>query len=211
MLSRRGTRRAVEPVSFIADVIARGGVAGVAGLTLIETFFPPIPSEVVMPLAGVAAAKGHMPLWGAILGGVAGSMGGNWAFYWGARRLGTERFEAWIDRHGRWLTLDRETVEKARHWFERAGPWVVGAGRCVPGIRSVVSIPAGLAGMAPLPFLAWSALGTTVWVTALTTAGYRLGKSGLPVIEQLLGPVSWVIVGGAVLLYVYRLATWRTR
>lgn len=198
-------------MSFIADVIARGGVAGVAGLTFVETFFPPIPSEVVMPLAGVAAARGSMPLWSAILAGVTGSMGGNWAFYWAARRLGPERFEAWVDRHGRWLTLDRETVEAARRWFERAGPWVVAAGRCVPGIRSVVSVPAGLAGMAPLPFLAWSALGTTVWVAALTTAGYRLGKSGLPVIERLLGPVSWTIVGAAVLVYLYRLATWQRR
>lgn len=196
-------------MSLIADVIAEGGVAGVAALTFVETFFPPIPSEVVMPLAGVAAARGHMPLWGAIAAGVAGSMAGNWAFYWAARRLGAERFEDWIDRHGRWLTLDRKTVERARHWFESAGPWVVGVGRCVPGIRSVVSVPAGLASMAPLPFLAWSALGTTVWVTALVTAGYRLGKSGLPIIEQWLGPVSSLIVGGALLFYLVRLATWR--
>ena len=196
-------------MSWIADVIGNGGIAGVAALTFIETFFPPIPSEVVMPLAGIAAAQGDMPIAGAIVAGVVGSMGGNIAFYALARRLGVERFEAWIDRHGRWLTLDRASVERVRHWFERAGPWVVGAGRCIPGVRSIVSIPAGLVGMKWPVFLAWSALGTTVWTSALTLAGYTLGRNALPQIEAWLGPVSYAVIGIALATYVFRLATWR--
>lgn len=162
-----------------------------------------------MPLAGVAAAQGKLPIWAAVLAGVVGSMGGNVVFYALARRLGVERVEAWVDRHGRWLTLDRATAERARHWFERGGPWLVGIGRCVPGIRSVISIPAGLAGMAWAPFLLWSTLGTSVWVSALTLAGYQLGQAGLPVIERWLGPVSNGLIGVAATFYVYRLATWR--
>ena len=196
-------------MSWIADVIGQGGVAGVAALTLVETFFPPIPSEVVMPLAGIAAARGDMPIAGAILGGVAGSMGGNILWFALARRLGVERFEAWVDRHGRWLTLDRTSVERAQRWFERAGPWVVAAGRCVPGVRSIVSVPAGLVGMRWRPFLIWSTLGTMVWTSALTLAGYSLGRASLPQIERWLGPVSYGVIGMAALLYVYRLATWR--
>lgn len=196
-------------MSWIADLIGSGGPLGVAALTLLETVFPPIPSEVVMPLAGVAAAQGKMSLGGAIAGGVAGSMGGNLLFYGAAYWLGAARFEAWIDRHGRWLTLDRKTVERARRWFARAGPWVVAAGRCVPGIRSVVSIPAGLTGMPFLPFLLWSTLGTTIWTSGLTIAGYRLGRAGIPMIEQWLGPVSTAIMVLATAIYLYRLATWR--
>lgn len=196
-------------MSWIADVIGQGGVAGVAALTLVETFFPPIPSEVVMPLAGIAAARGDMPIGGAILGGVAGSMGGNILWFALARRLGVERFEAWVDRHGRWLTLDRSSVERAQRWFERAGPWVVAAGRCVPGVRSIVSVPAGLVGMRWRPFLIWSTLGTTMWTSALTLAGYSLGRASLPQIERWLGPVSYGVIGMAALLYVFRLATWR--
>jgi len=196
-------------VSFIADVIADGGVAGIAALTFVETVFPPIPSEVVMPLAGIAAAQGKMPIWGAVLGGIAGSMGGNIAFYAVARRLGVRRFEAWIDRHGRWLTLDRAGVERTREWFARRGGWAVGAGRCLPGIRSIVSIPAGLAGMAWTPFLLWSTLGTSLWVSGLTLVGYRLGQAGLPLIERWLGPVSDGLIAIAAALYVFRLVTWR--
>ena len=198
-------------MSWIADIIADGGVAGVAALTFVETFFPPIPSEVVMPLAGVAAARGSMSIEGAILGGIAGSMGGNIALYGLARRLGTKRFEAWVDRHGRWLTLDHGSVVRAQKWFERFGGWIVGVGRCVPGVRSTVSIPAGLVAMPAPAFLLWSMLGTSVWTGGLTYAGYRLGHSGMPVIEQWLGPVSNVIIAGAVLIYLFRLATWQRR
>lgn len=198
-------------MSWIADVIAQGGLAGVAALTFIETFFPPIPSEVVMPLSGAAAAQGNFPIAGAVAAGIAGSMGGNIVFYLLARRLGVERFEDWVDRHGRWLTLDRTTVERARRWFEHAGPWVVGFGRCLPGVRSIVSIPAGLSGMAPLPFFLWSLAGTSVWTTTLTLAGYKLGKSSIPAVEALIGPLSNGIILVALGVYLFRLATWRRR
>lgn len=196
-------------MSWMADLIGAGGPWGVAALTLLETVFPPIPSEVVIPLAGIAAARGDMSLGGAIAGGVAGSMGGNLAFYGAARWLGARRFEGWVERHGRWLTLDRESVERARAWFARAGGWVVGAGRCVPGLRSLVSIPAGLTDMPLVPFLLWSTLGTTVWTSGLTIAGYRLGRAGIPMIEALIGPVSTGLMVLAAAIYVYRLVTWR--
>ena len=196
-------------MSWIADTIGQGGVLGVFALTLVETVFPPIPSEVVMPLAGVAAARGAMPVWAAVAAGIAGSMSGNVLLYVMARRLGVRRFEQWIDRHGRWLTLDRDGVDRARLWFKARGGWAVGLGRCLPGIRSVISIPAGLVDMPWPSFLLWSMLGTTVWVSALTLTGYWLGSAGIPAIERWIGPVSNTLMVIALGLYLVRLATWR--
>lgn len=196
-------------MNWIGEVIAQGGFAGIFTLTLVETVFPPIPSEVVMPMAGIAAAKGHVTLAGALIAGIGGSMAGNILLYLVARRLGAIRFEAWVARHGRWLTLDAKTLNGARHWFARHGGWAVGLGRCMPGIRSIISIPAGLIEMPWSRFLLWSMLGTTVWVTGLTVAGYGLGSAGLPLVERWLGPVSNAIVVIAAATYVIRLLTWR--
>lgn len=196
-------------MNWIGEVIAQGGFAGIFALTLVETVFPPIPSEVVMPMAGIAAAQGHVTLAGALIAGIGGSMAGNILLYLVARRLGAVRFEAWVGRHGRWLTLDVATLKGARHWFARHGGWAVGLGRCMPGIRSIISIPAGLVEMPWSRFLLWSMLGTTVWVCVLTVAGYGLGSAGLPLVERWLGPVSNGIIVIAAATYVIRLLTWR--
>jgi membrane protein DedA with SNARE-associated domain len=196
-------------VNWIGEVIAQGGIAGIFALTLVETVFPPIPSEVVMPLAGIAAAKGQVTLAGAVAAGLAGSMAGNILLYVVARRLGTARLEAWVDRHGRWLTLDSAALDRVRRWFVRHGGWAVGLGRCVPGIRSLISVPAGLVDMRWSRFLLWSTLGTGVWTSGLTLAGYSLGSAGLPAVERWLGPVSNALIVIAAAIYVVRLVTWR--
>lgn len=196
-------------MNWIGEVIAEGGVAGIFALTLVETVFPPIPSEVVMPMAGIAAAKGQVTLASALIGGIAGSMLGNILLFVVARRLGATRFEAWVARHGRWLTLDVATLQRVRRWFARHGGWAVGLGRCVPGIRSLISVPAGLIDMRWSRFLLWSTLGTGVWVSGLTVAGFGLGSAGLPLVERWLGPVSNAIIVIAAATYVFRLLTWR--
>ena len=194
---------------WIGEIIAQGGIAGIFGLTLVETVFPPIPSEVVMPLAGIAAARGEVTLAGAVAAGIAGSMGGNILLYVIARRLGAARFERWVEAHGRWLTLDLAGLARVRRWFTRHGGWAVGLGRCMPGIRSLISIPAGLIDMRWSRFLLWSLLGTSVWTTGLTVAGYSLGSAGLPAVERWLGPVSNALIVAAAAVYVVRLLTWR--
>lgn len=196
-------------MNWIGEIIEQGGTAGIFALTLVETVFPPIPSEVVMPMAGISAAKGHVTLAGALIAGIAGSMAGNILLFVIARRLGAARVEAWVARHGRWLTLDVRTLEGGRRWFERHGGWAVGLGRCMPAIRSIISIPAGLIDMPWSRFLLWSTLGTTVWVAVLTLAGYGLGSAGIPLVERWLGPVSNAIVVVAAATYVIRLLTWK--
>ena len=195
---------------WLPGFIERFGVWGVLALTFIETVFPPIPSEVVMPLAGIAAARGHMTLAEAITAGTAGSMLGNILFYIAARALGGSRLEHWVARHGRWLTLTPEDLRRVQAWFLRFGGPATFIGRMVPGIRSIISIPAGLVHMPWTAFLAWSAAGTLMWTTALTGAGFVLGAAAFDRIEGLLGPVSNAVVVIAFAVYLWRLARFRS-
>lgn len=189
---------------WLPAFIEQFGFAGVAALTFAETVFPPIPSELVMPLAGMAAAKGHLTLFGAILAGVLGSMAGNIGFYLVARQLGGLRLEAWVARHGRWLTLRTSDLRHIERWFDRYGGPATFFGRMVPGIRSVVSVPAGLMRM-PLPlFLAWSLAGTVIWTATLTTTGFLLGQASIGALEAVIGPLSNAIIVVLLLVYIWR-------
>ncbi|HVL19619.1 MAG TPA: DedA family protein [Amaricoccus sp.] len=186
------------------------GYAGIFLLMMLETVFPPIPSEVIMPIAGVRAATGPMTLWGVIASGTAGAMVGNLFWYLVARWVGFKRFCPFIERHGRWLTMDWYDVEKVERLFGRFGPVVVAIGRLIPTIRSVVSIPAGLVRMRLRRFLFWSALGTGAWSGLLAAAGYLLGQSFARV-DEVLGPLSSIIVTLIIVFYIWRQATWSRR
>ena len=195
---------------WVIDLIEKTGYVGVFLLMFLETIFPPIPSEVIMPIAGLSAARGQMSLWGVILSGTGGAMFGNVFWYLLARVIGVDRFRPFIDRHGRWLTLDWYDVEKAERLFGRFGGVVVGGGRLLPTIRSVVSIPAGLLHMRLKTFLFWSAVGTAGWSSALAVAGYMLGQQ-FREIERVVGPLSVGIIALIVGVYVWRQLTWRKR
>jgi membrane protein DedA with SNARE-associated domain len=195
---------------WVIRLIEQTGYVGVFLLMFLETVFPPIPSEVIMPIAGLGAARGQMTLWGVVLCGTAGAMFGNFFWYLLARVIGIGRFQPFIDRHGRWLTLDWYDVEKAERLFGKYGSWVVGVGRMLPTVRSVVSIPAGLLHMRLKSFLIWSTIGTAGWSSALAVAGYLLGQQ-FDDIEKVVGPLSAAVIGLIVLGYVYRQLTWRKR
>jgi membrane protein DedA with SNARE-associated domain len=195
---------------WVIRLIEQTGYVGVFLLMFLETVFPPIPSEVIMPIAGVNAARGSMTLWGVIVAGTAGAMFGNFFWYLLARVIGIDRFRPFIEKHGRWLTLDWYDVEKAEKLFGRFGGIVVGIGRMLPTVRSVVSIPAGLLHMRLRSFLIWSTIGTAGWSSALAIAGYGLGRQ-FGDIEQVVGPLSIAVIGLIVAGYLYRQLTWRKR
>lgn len=195
---------------WVRELIEQSGYLGVFLLMLAETVFPPIPSEVIMSLSGLQAARGTMALPLVILAGTAGAMLGNFLWYVVARALGLERFHPLVDRFGRWVTLDWKEVKRADHFFDRYDRWFVFLGRMVPTIRSLVSIPAGLFGMPMLPFLIWSTLGTFGWTAALATAGYLLQQRYTDV-DRYLGPVSTGVVAVLILWYLFRVATWKPR
>jgi len=193
---------------FIFKLIEDGGYWGVAFLMLLETIFPPIPSEVIMPLAGVTAARGGMSLTLVILAGTAGAMAGNMIWYFAAKMLGLDRFRPFVERFGRWLTLDWAEVERAHRLFDRHGGTIVFIARMLPTVRSLVSVPAGLLKMKLVPFVLWSTLGSLLWTAALAVAGWILGTQ-FGNIEMVLGPLSLAVMGAMLLWYVYRVVTWR--
>lgn len=195
---------------WVFDLIDWGGYIGVALLMFLETVFPPIPSEVIMPIAGLRAAQGPMTLPGVILAGTIGAMLGNFFWYAAARVIGVERFKPFIEKHGRWLTLDWYDVEKAERLFGRFGSFLVGVGRMMPTIRSIISVPAGLLHMRLKTFLLWSTIGTAGWSAGLAIAGYVLGQQ-FGQIEKILGPLSTAVIAAVILSYVWRQLTWRKR
>ncbi len=132
---------------WITTTVRTLGYSGVVMLTLLEHVFPPIPSELVIPLAGVVAAQGNLNVWGVIAAGSAGSLAGATFWYEIGRRLGERRVRKWVARYGKWLTLTPEHVDRAEQWFQRRGGMAVLIGRLVPGVRTFVSLPAGFARM----------------------------------------------------------------
>jgi membrane protein DedA with SNARE-associated domain len=195
---------------WVIQLIDWGGYVGVFLLTLLETMFPPIPSEVVLPLAGMRAAQGPLGLAGVIIFATAGSMLGNFLWYLIARAIKPERFRWFIDRHGRWLTMNWRDVEKVQGHFERHGAGIVFAGRMIPALRTFISIPPGILRMLVGRYLLWSTLGTAIWSAALATGGYALGAN-FERIEEVAAPLTTGIVVLAVAWYLWRQLTWNRR
>ena len=195
---------------WVIRLIDQTGYLGVGFLMFLETVFPPIPSEVIMPVAGMRAAQGPMTLGGVIASGTAGAMFGNFFWYLLARVIGMARFRPLIERYGRWLTLDWPDVEKAERVFGRFGGMIVLLGRLLPTVRSIVSVPAGVLRMRLRSFLIWSTVGTAGWSSALALAGWWLGNE-FENIEKIVGPLSSAIIVLIVGAYVWRQLTWRRR
>lgn len=190
------------------EFLTRTGYLGVTLLMIAENVFPPIPSELIMPLAGFAAARGALSRQLVIVAGTVGSVVGALPWYVAGRWLGEDRLKRWAGRHGRWLTLRPADVDRAQQSFVRHGRKTVLLGRLVPPVRTLISVPAVVARMALRRFLVFSALGSVVWTGALTLAGHRLGRDYAHVAEYV-GPASSVIVGVIVAVYLYRFARWR--
>jgi membrane protein DedA with SNARE-associated domain len=195
---------------WVIQLIDWGGYFGVFLLMLLETIFPPLPSEVILPLAGMRSGQGTLALPGVIGAATAGAMLGNVFWYAVARKVSHARFRRFIERHGRWLTLDLNDVDAAQRAFQRSAAWIVCVGRFIPNLRTIISVPAGLAHMRIAPFLFWSTLGTAIWSSGLAGGGYLLGAS-FDRIEAVLAPVSTAVITIGILWYAWRQLTWNRR
>ncbi len=188
---------------FITGWIEQGGLLAVGLLMILENVFPPIPSELIVPLAGFQAAQGSFNIVALVLVATLGSFLGTLLWYGLARAWGRERFLRFIDRHGVWLTLTREEAEVATDWFQRHGPAAVFFGRLVPTVRTLISVPAGLSEMPVAQFLLYTAAGSAVWISLLAGAGYIL-EENYEAVEHWLNPVTTIVVVAIVGLYLYR-------
>jgi membrane protein DedA with SNARE-associated domain len=189
---------------FITSLLASMGSLGVAALMLLENVFPPIPSEVIMPFAGYLAASGDLPFVSVVIAGTIGSVAGAFLWYWIGTLASEARLRRLIARHGRWLTISEQDLDRSLTWFRRNGGKAVFLGRMVPGVRTLISVPAGMTGMPLLPFLLYTGLGSLLWTAALTISGYLL-EAQFAKVEMWINPVTNVLLGGLLVLYVWRL------
>ncbi|WP_066340671.1 DedA family protein [Azohydromonas lata] len=159
---------------WVIGFIEQHGYLGIAALMLAENLFPPLPSELIMPFAGFLAAGGKLSTAGVVAAGALGALLGAWPWYLAGRWLGCTRLKRLAERHGRWLTVTPDDIDRAERWFARRGPVVLVLGRLVPAVRTVVSLPAGLAALPPLRFALWTLLGSALWCSLLAAAGFLL-------------------------------------
>ena len=195
---------------LIIDLIERGGYVGIFFLMVLENVIPPIPSEVIMGIGGILVQRGEMQFWPLLLIGTSGTLLGNYFWYWIGATWAARRLEPFINRWGRWLTVEWPDVVRAQEFFQRHGHWVVLVLRCSPFLRTLISLPAGLAHMPKLKFLGFTFAGSLVWNGALIKGGEWLGH-WLTDSQHILG---YIIIGLTVLMiaiYVWRVVTWRPR
>lgn len=192
----------------LIEIVGAWGYLGIAFAMFLENVFPPIPSEVIMGLTGMAVADGKLGFAEAVAAGTLGAVLGNWVWYWIGRVVGYARFRPLIDRYGRWLTLDWAEVEKIVGIFTRFDKAIVFWARFLPTVRTMISLPAGMLRMSQVKFLFWTTLGTAIWNSVLIGAGYVL-KNEFGQFEHYYGPVAIVMMVAVVLLYLYRVFTWK--
>jgi membrane protein DedA with SNARE-associated domain len=193
-------------VAWATEVIYAIGYVGVALLIALEQVFPPIPSEVLLPLAGSLSATGRFNLAFVIAAATIGSCLGAAILYGIGRFGGEHRIGPFLDRYGKWMLLSRADLHSSRAWFARHGTWAVLVARLIPGMRSIVSVPAGLAHMPFARFMLLTAIGSGIWNIGLVGAGYVLGQNWDQVKDWLapLSPIIYLTMILVVTLFVGR-------
>lgn len=188
---------------WITNLINSQGYLAIILLMFLEDVFPPIPSELIMPMAGYTVKQGKLTLIGVIAAATIGSVLGSLPLYFLGKTVGEDRLKDWADKYGKWLTLSREDIEKAQGWFDRHGGLAVAIARLVPGVRSLIAVPAGIHGMNLPLFLLYTAIGAGIWSSGLAYVGVVLGNN-YEKVEEYLSPVSYLVLGLVVLVYIVR-------
>jgi membrane protein DedA with SNARE-associated domain len=164
-------------------VVEQLGYLGVGLLVAIENVFPPIPSEVVLGLAGFTASEGDATVVGMVVAATIGSVVGAWILYGLAAAIGPVRLRAVVIRYGTWIGFGETDLDRAEVWFDRRSRWAVLICRCIPLVRSLISIPAGFRRMPIGVFTVFTLLGSLVWNTVLIVSGYLLADQWKRVLD----------------------------
>ncbi|MBW4646693.1 MAG: DedA family protein [Goleter apudmare HA4340-LM2] len=192
-------------LEWITNTINSLGYWGIALLRFLENLFPPIPSELIMPLAGFTASPyqpggAKLNIIYVFVSGLLGSVVGALIWYYPGKFLSETRLKALTNKYGKWLAISNQDIDQARRWLDRQGGKAVLIGRLVPGVRTLISVPAGMNNMHLLPFLFYTTLGSAAWVGLLTYSGYLLG-SQYKLVGEYLAPVSKIVLGFLVLAF----------
>ncbi len=186
---------------WITETMNSMGYIAIVFLMFLENVFPPIPSELIMPLAGFLVSQGDLSFVGVVAAGTFGTVLGALPLYYAGKLLGLERLKQWADRYGRWFTVSGKDLDNSNRWFDRHGVRTIFLCRLVPGIRSLISIPAGINNMHMGIFLVYTTMGSSIWSALLALAGYMLGENYVRV-ESYMGPVSYIVLGVLVVAYI---------
>ncbi|MDF2722692.1 MAG: putative rane-associated protein [Paenibacillus sp.] len=184
---------------WITETMDRYGYFGIFLLIALENLFPPIPSEVILTFGGFMTTSSGLSIAGVIAAATAGSLVGAIGLFGVGKLLSAERLESIVARYGKVLRLKPEDIRKADAWFDKYGVWAVLLGRLVPLVRSLISVPAGSAGMRFLPFLLLTAIGSLVWNTVLVYVGAAVGASWETIVGYM-DIYSNVVYAGLVLI-----------
>ena len=215
---------------WVLRLIDAGGYWGIFLLMVLENVFPPIPSELIMGIGGIRVGQGRMDMGWLLLAGTIGTTVGNYFWYMIGHVLGFARLKPLVDRYGRWATLEWRDVEALDRLFGKYGQIVVFVFRFMPALRTMISLPAGLFRMGHIRFqartsvkgktlhflnthgrfLAFTAAGALIWNVILAYAGMYLGKR-ITEIDQYLGPITTACIVLMVVVYIYRLITWKPK
>jgi membrane protein DedA with SNARE-associated domain len=193
---------------WIVELIDRAGYAGIALIMFLEAVFPPIPSWLVMPLAGFEASSGRFSPVLVVVAGTAGSTLGAVCWYFVGRLIGVDRLKHFAARHGHWITLSPAQIDRADRWFDRHGAPAVMFARVVPIVRTFISVPAGMFAMDLRKFILFTALGDAMWNALLVTAGYAL-RSQYEQVRDYLNPLAAIVLAVVITTYLVRVLTWK--
>jgi membrane protein DedA with SNARE-associated domain len=193
----------------ILQMIADGGYFAVFFLMCIENVFPPIPSEVILPLIGVSIADGTISYVPTLLAATLGSVAGGSMWYGIGLLMSETRLRKFLSRYGVYVAIGVEELEKAVMYFKRVQVPAVLLGRMIPTIRTIISLPAGMVRMPVGLFLVLSTVGTLIWNMLLIGSGFLL--SGAAVMEHYLNPIANIVIGFFVLAYILQVIRFHAR
>ena len=183
---------------WVTSIVETLGYVGVAALIALENVFPPLPSELILPLAGFETGRGEFNYFLMVIAATIGSVVGALVLYYVAHFVGEHRIRALVRRYGRWFQVSEKDIDRADDWFDRYSGLAVLVCRCIPLVRSLVSIPAGFRHMNMAKFLLYTAIGSAIWNAALIGAGWALGDNW-EVVGEYVGYVQYVVIAVVVI------------
>ena len=168
----------------------------------LENLIPPIPSEIIMPLGGFFVYQQKLNFYFLVFWGLFGTILGSLPWYYLGRLVNEKKLSNFLDKKGKYLGISSDDLTKSKRWFEKFGVSLVFWGRLVPGIRTLISVPAGIELMPLRKFLFWTSLGSFIWVAFLTYTGYLLGEN-YSIIETYIDQIKYVLKPILILIFLY--------